>query len=437
MGRPHTLKSLRVDEISLVDAPANPGALHVLFKRRETRMPTDAELAEAYMKREFTAEQRKDAAASGAALPDGSFPISNVDDLKNAIKAVGRASDPGKAKAHIKARAKTLGATAELPDTWKGTDPGMLDRLLTRLGIGKRAPEAVDPDNYLDAASAAVDKATQALATSIGSILADTTVTDKAPAIEKSLAEFRAFTADATAEQIEKAMRDVALATSPVRKDDDVMPTPEEQVATLTKALDAANLELAKAKMSPKHAKFMAGLKTDDAKAKFAAKSPDDREAQCGAEPDNDDVGKRAMVELTKAQGEVADLQKRVAGFEAEREMEGFRKRAAAIGVGEAQAETILKASKGDPDAFGKLLDMVKAATTAARTGAIFKEFGGTGGTGDAGTARAEVESKAETLMKADPKLSPILARVQVRKANLELAQRERDEERASQRVSA
>jgi hypothetical protein len=438
MGRAHTLQGLRVDEISLVDAPANPGAMAVLFKRKDPAMPTEAELIDAYMKRDFTADQRKAAAAKGEAMPDGSYPIANRDDLKNAVRAVGRASDPDKAKAHIKSRAKALGCTGDLPDTWKTADAGVLDRLLTRLGIGKRAtPETVDPDTYIDAASASVDKATAALAQSIASIQADAAVVDKTGAIEKSLAEFRAFTADAAADQIEKAMRDVALATH-VRKDDDVMPTPEEQVATLSKQLADATLELAKAKMNAKHSKFMDGLKNQDAKDKFAAKPHDERESQIAAASDNDaDDTKKRDVELTKALGEVADLQKRLATFEADRELDDFRKRASAIGVGDAQAEVLLKASKGDGEAFGKVLDMVKAATTAARTGSIFKEFGGSSGTGGVGSAAAEVTAKAEVLMKAEPTLSPILARVRVRKANAELAQREREEERAASRAAS
>jgi len=81
-------------------------------------------------KREFSTEERDKAAESGAALPDGSFPIKSVGDLKNAVKAYGRAKDKEKAKAHIIARAKALGATDELPDDWKGkaTPPGDLDK---------------------------------------------------------------------------------------------------------------------------------------------------------------------------------------------------------------------------------------------------------------------------------------------------------------------
>lgn len=68
--------------------------------------------------REFSGTERKKAASSGAARSDGSFPIKTVADLKNAIKAYGRAKDKAAAKAHIIKRAKALGATNLLPDGW-------------------------------------------------------------------------------------------------------------------------------------------------------------------------------------------------------------------------------------------------------------------------------------------------------------------------------
>ena len=72
--------------------------------------------------RSFDAKARKAAAKTGAAMPDGSFPIENEGDLKNAIQAIGRASDPAAAKAHIKTRAKALGLTNLLPTDWKGAE---------------------------------------------------------------------------------------------------------------------------------------------------------------------------------------------------------------------------------------------------------------------------------------------------------------------------
>lgn len=62
--------------------------------------------------------QRRKWAASGVALPDGSFPIPDRAHLRKAVLAHGRASDKAKAKRHIKKRARQLGATHMLPDGW-------------------------------------------------------------------------------------------------------------------------------------------------------------------------------------------------------------------------------------------------------------------------------------------------------------------------------
>lgn len=73
-------------------------------------------------KADFSEKERKKLAKKKEALPDGSFPIRNTSDLKNAIQAIGRAKDPAKAKAWIKKRAKALGKEDLLPDTWKAED---------------------------------------------------------------------------------------------------------------------------------------------------------------------------------------------------------------------------------------------------------------------------------------------------------------------------
>jgi hypothetical protein len=64
-----------------------------------------------------TAERRK-LADEGKALPDGSFPIRNREDLKDAIQSYGRANDKTKVKRWIKRRAKELNAEKELPEDW-------------------------------------------------------------------------------------------------------------------------------------------------------------------------------------------------------------------------------------------------------------------------------------------------------------------------------
>jgi hypothetical protein len=69
-------------------------------------------------KRDFSAEERKKLAEEGKAMPDGSFPIENKEDLKNAIRLVGQAKDKEKAMAFIRRRAKALDAEDMIPDTW-------------------------------------------------------------------------------------------------------------------------------------------------------------------------------------------------------------------------------------------------------------------------------------------------------------------------------
>jgi hypothetical protein len=65
---------------------------------------------------------RERLAGEGKALPDGSFPIRNAGDLKNAIRAYGRAKpgNRGKVKRHIMKRAIGLGKEELIPENWKG-----------------------------------------------------------------------------------------------------------------------------------------------------------------------------------------------------------------------------------------------------------------------------------------------------------------------------
>ena len=69
-------------------------------------------------KRDFSTEERKKLAEQGLALPDGSYPIKTIGDLKNAIQSFGRATNKGAVKAHIIKRAKALDATMMLPEGW-------------------------------------------------------------------------------------------------------------------------------------------------------------------------------------------------------------------------------------------------------------------------------------------------------------------------------
>lgn len=73
---------------------------------------------EAILKRQVSEKQRAALADKKKALPDGSFPIASVSDLKNAIKANGRAKDPEKAKKFIISRAKKMGQEDLIPSEW-------------------------------------------------------------------------------------------------------------------------------------------------------------------------------------------------------------------------------------------------------------------------------------------------------------------------------
>jgi len=98
------MRKARLDEISLVDRPAQVGAKVVMRKR------------------DFSAQQREDLADSGKAMPDGSYPIATEQDLKNAIQAIGRAKDRAAVVAHIKTRARALGLSELVPDSFGKSD---------------------------------------------------------------------------------------------------------------------------------------------------------------------------------------------------------------------------------------------------------------------------------------------------------------------------
>lgn len=76
-------------------------------------------------KRDYSTAARRRMAASGEAMPDGSFPIANRTDLRNAIQSVGRASNYEAARRHIISRARALGAEEMLPEDWKKSQKSM------------------------------------------------------------------------------------------------------------------------------------------------------------------------------------------------------------------------------------------------------------------------------------------------------------------------
>jgi hypothetical protein len=120
------------DELAKADAsarePANQLAAAIADATAAVQKVEEAHAAApaTVEKKEFSQAERDKAAESGAAMKDGSYPISSKEDLKNAIQAFGRAKNKKATKAHIIARAKDLGAEDALPDSWKpGADKAL------------------------------------------------------------------------------------------------------------------------------------------------------------------------------------------------------------------------------------------------------------------------------------------------------------------------
>lgn len=84
----------------------------------EEAMEIEVEAADLALKRAYSDTQRAQMAKRGTAMSDGSFPIKDEEDLRNAIQAFGRAKDPAAAKMHIMKRARSLGMEDLIPSKW-------------------------------------------------------------------------------------------------------------------------------------------------------------------------------------------------------------------------------------------------------------------------------------------------------------------------------
>ena len=107
--------------------------------------------------RKFSKEQRMELADKGMALPDGSFPIENEQDLKNAIRAYGRAKDKDRAKAWVIKRAKEMGKVNLLPDSWNVSEAHVDPRVEKAYKSYIKAKKDSDDDiDFADDPSAAL-----------------------------------------------------------------------------------------------------------------------------------------------------------------------------------------------------------------------------------------------------------------------------------------
>lgn len=103
-------------------------------------------------------ERRQMLAKEGKALPDGSFPITTVDSLKDSIQAYGR-SKPGKRAAvrrHIMKRARALDRADLIPENWKKASASLIEEDLNdlRTRLASFAPLAPEETNEVGKAPA-------------------------------------------------------------------------------------------------------------------------------------------------------------------------------------------------------------------------------------------------------------------------------------------
>jgi hypothetical protein len=72
-------------------------------------------------KRQFSSAQRQKMKGKGQTNERGGFPLAKREDVKNAVRAIGRAKNPESEKKRIMSAAKRLGCMDLIPDSWKGS----------------------------------------------------------------------------------------------------------------------------------------------------------------------------------------------------------------------------------------------------------------------------------------------------------------------------
>ncbi len=108
-------------------------------------------------------EERMKLAEEGKALPDGAYPIRDVEDLKNAIQAYGRSkpSERKMVRKHIIKRARQLKKSDLIPDEWTNADSAELSAQIEamRAAIVAAAPVEEVPEEDLEELKKAKEEA--------------------------------------------------------------------------------------------------------------------------------------------------------------------------------------------------------------------------------------------------------------------------------------
>lgn len=290
MPRKRILHDLTLDKIAAVDFPCQEPATMTIIKRS------------------YTEDQRTEMADKGWALPDGSFPIADVSDLKNAIHAYGRSKAKGKAKAHIITRARALDSIDLLPEDWNVTKSLALREVLEKIDSPTaRGFEEILAENEAQekcwAAQSALWPLFDALRESLSSIATDATLdpATKLVGVSDSVNQFLGALQSewpevaAEVDQIAKASPNVDQMATFIKMKEAIMAG--NTIAELQKALDekAASFDLLKAENETLKAK---------AKAKPNAAAAAEDAADGGDDDDMEDADgnltKKGLVFLDK-----------------------------------------------------------------------------------------------------------------------------------------
>jgi len=358
----------------------------MLMKRDDDRQLPDE--VEGYLKREFSAEQRREAASSGAAMKDGSFPIKNSSDLHNAMQAIGRAKNPGATKAHIRRRARALGLSSELSDAFKGSRfAEFIESLFTVNPVGEPVVSEI------------VTEATESLAESVKSII-DDGAEDKDAMLAKTFTQFhshletelgKSLSGDRASAVKQPAAKENPMTAALLKALGLTEDTSEEN------ALKAIAEILANQKRGRK--KEENGNGNGNGKPRDEEEEEDEEETEKAFKALPESVRKR-LAEGKTALEEVNKLRK-------QRELDDLRKRAVAMGLPEDMGEVIQKAFDHDNAAIEKLLDVTKTSIAQAKSAGLLSERGYTGGHRVAGnTAYEQIKALAAELRKTHPDMS-------------------------------
>ena len=118
--RAEALKHQRALTVNVEDAQVDRDFARMMDEADRPHDPRADLAATVELAKDFSTQRRQKMAKSGSAMPDGSYPIENCNDVRNAVQAIGRTPESKRpaVKAHIKRRANTLGCKGQVPDDW-------------------------------------------------------------------------------------------------------------------------------------------------------------------------------------------------------------------------------------------------------------------------------------------------------------------------------